>query len=91
MDKIKEAIQNGGALAKLGGLLVKPTLMGIKKLMDPAEEGAAPLLGINGLVFIGHGRSNSIAVKNAIRVANNAVNANILESIRTAIKNSLMN
>jgi glycerol-3-phosphate acyltransferase PlsX len=91
MDKITEAIQNGGALAKLGGLLVKPTLMGIKKLMDPAEEGAAPLLGINGLVFIGHGRSNSIAVKNAIRVANNAVNANILESIRTAIKNSLMN
>jgi glycerol-3-phosphate acyltransferase PlsX len=91
MDKIKEAIQNGGLRAKLGGLLVKPALMGIKKLMDPAEEGAAPLLGINGLVFIGHGRSNSVAVKNAIRVANNAVNANIMESIRNAIKNSLKN
>ncbi len=89
MDKIKEAIQTGGLLAKLGGLLVKPALKGIKKMMDPAEEGAAPLLGVNGLVFIGHGRSDAIAIKNAIRVANNAVKANVLESIRTAIEQSL--
>ncbi len=91
MDKIKEAIQNGGIRAKLGGLLVKPALRGIKKLMDPSEEGAAPLLGINGLVFIGHGRSDSVAIKNAVRVANNAVNANVLDSIRSAIEKSLMN
>jgi glycerol-3-phosphate acyltransferase PlsX len=89
MDKIKEAIQTGGLLANLGGLLVKPALKGIKKMMDPAEEGAAPLLGVNGLVFIGHGRSDAIAIKNAIRVANNAVKANVLESIRTAIEQSL--
>lgn len=89
MDKIKEAIQTGGLLANLGGLLVKPALLGIKKIMDPAEEGAAPLLGVNGLVFIGHGRSDAIAIKNAIRVANNAVEANVLESIRTAIEQSL--
>ncbi|HEY5270402.1 MAG TPA: phosphate acyltransferase PlsX [Anaerolineales bacterium] len=89
MDKIKEAIQTGGLRAKLGGLLVKPALMGIKKMMDPAEEGAAPLLGVNGLVFIGHGRSDAIAIKNAVRVANNAVKANVLESIRTAIEQSL--
>jgi glycerol-3-phosphate acyltransferase PlsX len=89
MDKIKEAIQNGGMRAKIGGLLVKPALKGIKKLMDPAEEGAAPLLGVNGLVFIGHGRSDANAIKNAVRVANNAVKANVLESIRTAIEQSL--
>jgi len=89
MDKIKEAIQTGGMRAKIGGLLVKPALKGIKKLMDPSEEGAAPLLGVNGLVFIGHGRSDAIAIKNAIRVANNAVKANVLESIRTAIEQSL--
>jgi glycerol-3-phosphate acyltransferase PlsX len=89
MDKIKEAIQTGGLRAKLGGLLVKPALKGIKKMMDPAEEGAAPLLGVNGLVFIGHGRSNANAIKNAVRVANNAVKANVLESIRTAIEQSL--
>jgi glycerol-3-phosphate acyltransferase PlsX len=89
MDKIKEAIQTGGLRAKLGGLLVKPALKGIKKMMDPAEEGAAPLLGVNGMVFIGHGRSDAFAIKNAIRVANNAVKSNVLESIRTAIEQSL--
>lgn len=89
MDKIKEAIQAGGLRAKLGGLLVRPALKGIKKLMDPSEEGAAPLLGVNGLVFIGHGRSDAFAIKNAVRLVNNAVKANVLESIRTAIEQSL--
>jgi fatty acid/phospholipid synthesis protein PlsX len=89
MDKIKEAIQSGGLRAKLGGILVKPALSGIKKLMDPSEEGAAPLLGVNGLIFIGHGRSDANAIKNAVRVANNAVNANVLESIQAAIEQSL--
>ncbi len=89
VDKIKEAIQTGGLRAKLGGLLVRPVLKGIKKMMDPAEEGAAPLLRVNGLVFIGHGRSDANAIKNAVRVANNAVKANVLESIRTAIEQSL--
>jgi glycerol-3-phosphate acyltransferase PlsX len=89
MDKIKEAIQLGSLRAKIGGLMVKPALSGIKKLMDPSEEGAAPLLGVNGLIFIGHGRSDANAIKNAVRVANNAVNANVLESIHTAIEQSL--
>jgi glycerol-3-phosphate acyltransferase PlsX len=89
LDKIKEAIQQGGLVAKIGGLLVRPSLSNIRKLMDPAEEGAAPLLGVNGLVFIGHGRSDATAIKNAVRVANNAVKANVLESIHAAIEHSL--
>lgn len=89
VDKIKEAIQRGGPLALLGGLLIKPAMGSVKKLMDPSEEGAAPLLGVNGLVFIGHGRSDAIAVKNAVRVAKNAVEANILSAIRSAIEESL--
>jgi len=89
VDKIKEAIQSGGPLVMLGGLLIKPALKGIKKLMDPSEEGAAPLLGVNGLVFIGHGRSDANAIKNAVRVAKNAVEADILKSIHTAIEQSL--
>jgi glycerol-3-phosphate acyltransferase PlsX len=89
MDKIKAAIQTGNLSAKLGGLLVKPALKGIKKLMDPSEEGAAPLLGVNGLVFIGHGRSDATAIKNAVRVANNAVNSAVLDTIRSAIEQSL--
>ncbi|MCS7011477.1 MAG: phosphate acyltransferase, partial [Anaerolineales bacterium] len=89
MDKIKEAILNGGLLAKLGGALVKPALRGIRKLMDPSEHGAAPLLGVNGLVFIGHGRSDALAIQNAIRVARDAVQANILPIIQEAIAYSL--
>lgn len=89
MDKIKEAILGGGLPAKLGGALIKPSLKGIKKLMDPSEHGAAPLLGINGLVFIGHGRSDALAIKNAVRVAKNAVEADVLASIQSAIEKSL--
>ena len=89
MDKIKEAIKGGGLLAMLGGALIKPSLSGIKKLMDPSEHGAAPLLGVDGLVFIGHGRSDDIAIKNAVRVAKDAVEAKVLDSIRTAIEQSL--
>jgi phosphate acyltransferase len=88
-DKIKELIKTGPITAKIGGALVKPTLGKLKKLMDPSEEGAAPLLGINGLVFIGHGRSDSIAIKNAIRVANEAVETGVLESIKIAIEQQL--
>jgi glycerol-3-phosphate acyltransferase PlsX len=91
VDKIKETIKNGNLLTKIGGLLVKPALGEIKKLLDPSEEGAAPLLGINGLVFIGHGRSDAYAIKNAIRVAKNAAEAKVLDAMKTAIEQSLNN
>ena len=89
LDKVKELINNGPLTAKIGGMLVRTTMKKIKKMLDPEEEGAAPLLGVNGLVFIGHGRSNEIAIKNAVRLAKNAVEAGVLESIRTAIEQSL--
>lgn len=89
VDKIKENIKSGNLSTKLGGILIKGSMRKIKKLMDPSEEGAAPLLGINGLVFVGHGRSDEYAIKNAIRVANLAAESNILELIRDAIEISL--
>ncbi|MBM3151806.1 MAG: phosphate acyltransferase, partial [Chloroflexi bacterium] len=48
-----------------------------------------PLLGVNGLVFIGHGRSNEVAIKNAIRVAHQAATADVLQSIHSGIEQSL--
>ncbi len=89
IDKIKEAVKTGGPLALIGGALLKPALGEIKKLLDPSEEGAGSLLGVNGLVFIGHGRSDALAIKNAVRVANNAVKANVLGAIRNDIATRL--
>ena len=74
---------------KVGALLAKPAFIHIKQLLDPAEVGAAPLLGINGLVFVGHGRSDSRALVNAIRVARQAVEVNLLPALRDAIQQRL--
>ncbi|MEW6401137.1 MAG: phosphate acyltransferase PlsX [Chloroflexota bacterium] len=89
VDKIRETIKAGNLTTKIGGMLVRPALGVIKKLLDPSEEGAAPLLGVNGLVFIGHGRSDALAMKNAVRVAKNAVEAKVLDAIKSAIEESL--
>ncbi len=67
---------------KIGALLAKPAFNSLKKMLDPAEIGAAPLLGIDGLVFVGHGRSDSKAVVSSIAVAKEAVEAGLLESLR---------
>ncbi len=74
---------------KIGGLLAKPAFNEIKRIMDPGEVGAAPLLGINGLVFIGHGRSDAHALVSAIRVTRQAVSANLLGSIKDAIQQQI--
>lgn len=74
---------------KAGALLAKPAFAVIKKMMDPAEVGAAPLLGINGLVFVGHGRSDSRALFNAIQVAKRAVDSKLLPALRDAIQDRL--
>lgn len=76
-------------ITKIGALLAKPAFGKIKQMLDPAETGAAPLLGIDGLVFVGHGRSDSRALVNAIRVAREAVQADLLGNLRLAIKDRL--
>jgi len=79
----------GSLRTKIGGLLAKPAFNNIKRMLDPGEVGAAPLLGIDGLVFIGHGRSDAHALVNAIRVARQAVEADLLGALRTAIAERL--
>ena len=89
IEKIRETIKNGNLPTKIGGALVRPALSSIRKMLDPSEEGAAPLLGVNGLVFIAHGRSDAQAIKSAVRVAKNAVEANVLNAMKNAIEESL--
>lgn len=54
---------------RLGGYLAKPAFVAFQRRTDYAEYGAVPLLGVAGGCFIGHGRSNARAVRNAIRRA----------------------
>lgn len=89
VELIREKITAGSPLVKLGGALVRPALRELRQILDPSEEGAAPLLGIDGLVFIGHGRSDALAVKNAVRVAKHAVEAGVVAGIRSGIAAAL--
>ncbi|HET6845970.1 MAG TPA: phosphate acyltransferase PlsX, partial [Anaerolineales bacterium] len=86
VEKIRDSIRAGGPLAILGGVLVRPALRGVKRLLDPSEYGAAILLGVNGLVLIGHGRSDATAIKNAIRLAKDAAERDMLTALRSAIE-----
>jgi glycerol-3-phosphate acyltransferase PlsX len=76
---------------KLGALLAKPAFGVIRTMLDPAETGAAPLLGVEGLVYVGHGRSDARALFNAIRVARQGVDTDLLSELRTAIQERLAN
>jgi glycerol-3-phosphate acyltransferase PlsX len=71
--------------SKVAGLLAKPAFRRVYHQIDPFEIGGAPLLGVNGVVIIGHGRSNGLAVKNAIRQARGAVSGHIVEAIQEGL------
>lgn len=72
------------ALGVLGGLLLKPSLAGIREKADWRKVGGAPLLGVNGICVIAHGRSDAEATKNAVLRGAEAVRGGLLEAMRTA-------
>jgi glycerol-3-phosphate acyltransferase PlsX len=71
---------------KIGAFFLRGSFLRFKKDIDYSEYGGAPLLGVNGVVIIGHGRSNGNAIKNAIRVAKEEVERRFNENILEAIK-----
>ena len=73
-------------LAKLGALFMLPSLRRLKARMDWEEYGAAPLLGINGVCFVGHGASKSKAFKSAVRTLTRFVEERVNEHIREEIR-----
>ena len=84
-DLLKEGISSS-IITKIGYLLAKPAFQVLKTKMDPSEVGAAMLLGVNGLVFIGHGRSDARALVSAVRLARSTINANLLDAMRSEIQ-----
>ena len=81
----KEAVQNGGLMAKLGACLLMPALKKLGKEIDVTEYGGAPLLGVNGCCIISHGSSNAKSICNAIRQARDYVKNDVLTQIRDNI------
>jgi len=84
VDVLKEGLM-ASPRTKLGALLAKPAFDRLKTLLDPGAIGAAPLLGINGLVFVGHGRSDKRALVSALKAARQGVETHLLEKLATAI------
>lgn len=66
---LRTAINEGGIMAKIGAMLIKPSLRKLKKQIDPAEYGGALLLGVKAPFIICHGSSKAKAIKNAIGVS----------------------
>ncbi|MHC1784707.1 MAG: phosphate acyltransferase PlsX [Anaerolineaceae bacterium] len=89
-EVLKEELKSS-FITTLGALLAKPAFGKIKKMMDPGEIGAAPLLGIDGLAFVGHGRSDARAILSALRVAHTAIEINLIDSLREGIGSRLAN
>ena len=56
--------------------------------IDWREFGGAPLLGIDGVAVVAHGRSDARAIKNAIRVAKEAVENELVGKIRAEVGKS---
>jgi len=70
---------------KLAAAVLRPGFAKVKKKIDYAEYGGAPLLGVKGTVIIAHGSSNAKAIRNAIRVAKEASANQVVESIAELI------
>jgi glycerol-3-phosphate acyltransferase PlsX len=75
-DLLREAFA-ANLTRKLGYLLSRSAFADFKKRVDYAEIGGAPLLGVKGVCIICHGRSDSNAIRNAIRVAADFASSNM--------------
>ncbi len=69
----------------VGGLLAKSAFKRVGSHLNPDEVGGAPLLGVNGVVIVAHGRSNAYAIKQAIGQARRIVAQKVVEAITAGI------
>ena len=84
MDLLKQALMSS-LRTKIGAMICKPAFKMLKKKLDYTEYGGAPLLGLQGLAIVCHGRSSSLAMTNAIKMGGTFVrkgtNSHLAETI----------
>ncbi len=86
-DFYREALSRAfraNAWTRLAGVFARPVLRRVSKSTNYDAYGGAALLGVQGILIVGHGRSNHVAVANAIGVARETHDKRVVESIREA-------
>ncbi len=83
-EYLKRALRSS-TRAQIGGLLSRAALDGMKRRIDWREVGGAPLVGVNGVGFISHGRSDPLAMENAIRRAGDAARTHFTDEVAEAV------
>ncbi len=71
----------------LGGLMTRSAFRKVRAQLSSDEVGGAPLLGVNGVVIVAHGRSNAYAVKQAIYQARRIVENDVVAAIAEGLRN----
>jgi glycerol-3-phosphate acyltransferase PlsX len=85
MHLIKEELMRT-PVRKLGAALSRGAFAAVKRRIDPAEYGGAPLLGVDGCVVIGHGKSTAVAIKHGIRVAAEFFTSGVNDRIESELR-----
>jgi glycerol-3-phosphate acyltransferase PlsX len=85
---LREMIDQAPPLGKAGAFLLKPSFEKLGKRLSYDTYGGAPLLGLRGLCIVTHGRSNRIAIRNAIRNGSTLVERNLIGEIEASLSKS---
>lgn len=83
-DLIRDELM-ASPISAIGGLLARSAFTRVRRRLNPDEVGGAPLLGVNGVVIVAHGRSNAYAIKQAVGQARSAVEHDIVAAIRDGV------
>jgi len=86
---LRDVVTAAPPLGKLGALLLKPSFDKLRQQLSYDTYGGAPLLGVRGACVVAHGRSNRIAMRNAIRNAAALAEKNLVGTIQHAIASTL--
>jgi glycerol-3-phosphate acyltransferase PlsX len=70
---------------RVGSLLTRRALRRFRRRVDYSEYGGAPLLGVAGVAIVGHGRSNAVAVRNAVAMAHRFASDGFIERVAREI------
>jgi glycerol-3-phosphate acyltransferase PlsX len=90
MAELIRTYMKASPVTALGGLLSRNVFSQVKAHLDPDEVGGAPLLGVNGPIIIGHGRSNAVAIKHAVGQARLIVQNDVVETISDSIQRNAL-